>query len=54
MAQMANVFGGMGSWNDGGVGDGAAADAYQAVSRELYAAMLEAFLASVNSDLVPA
>jgi hypothetical protein len=53
MAQMANVFGGMGSWNDVGVGDGAAADDYQAISRELYAAMLEAFLASVNSDLVP-
>jgi len=54
MAQMANVFGGMGSWNDVGFGRGAAADAYQAISRELFTAILEAFLASVNSELAPA
>ena len=48
MAQMANVFGGMGSWNDMGFEAGAAADAYLAISRELFTAMLEAFLTSVN------
>jgi hypothetical protein len=52
MAQMANVFGGMGSWNDICIRDPVAADAFKALSRELFAAMLEAFLASVNSELV--
>ena len=52
MAQMANVFGGMGSWNDMGFADREEVEAHRAISRELFAAMLEAFVASVNSELV--
>jgi hypothetical protein len=51
-AAAAWVFGGMGSWNDlsfeapGDAGD------YDRLSDELYAAVLEAFAAGVNADLV--
>jgi hypothetical protein len=42
------VFGGMGSWNDVGLADPAARDEYDAVTRELYAAVMQAIVAAVN------
>jgi hypothetical protein len=47
-AQSAWVFGGMGSWNDLGF-DGDAAGEYDAVSTELYSAILDAICAAANS-----
>lgn len=51
MAAQAWVFGGMGSWNDLGFEDRAVEAEYEEVSRNLYAAVLLALLASVNDDL---
>ena len=51
MAARAWVFGGMGSWNDLGFEDKAVQAEYDEVSRNLYAAVLLAMLASVNQDL---
>jgi hypothetical protein len=52
MATGAWVFGGMGSWNDSiGFAPGEDQRSYDEVSATLYAAMLEAFAAAVNSDL---
>jgi hypothetical protein len=51
MATGAWVFGGMGSWNDSiGFAPGEEQRSYDEVSATLYAAMLEAFAAAVNSD----
>ena len=51
MAQSSYVFGGMGSWNDLAFDGAAERRIYADVSSELYAAMLEGFVAAVNSDL---
>ncbi len=51
MAQGADVFGGMGSWNDYGF-QGEDGRTYEAVSVTLYAAMLDGLAAAVNADLV--
>lgn len=50
MATRAWVFGGMGSWNDL-LFDGADVHAYDAVSNELLAVVLAAFVAAVNGSL---
>jgi len=44
------VFGGMGSWNDLTF-EGKAEEDYEAISAELYGAVLGAFVAAANSDL---
>lgn len=44
-------FRGYGSWNDLGFVDRVVAAEYEEVSRNLYAAVLAALLASVNDDL---
>lgn len=49
MAAQADVFGGMGSWNDVFFADNAAAE-YEAVSRNLYNAVQLALVASVNDS----
>lgn len=51
MAAGSWVFGGMGSWNDLTFGTPAEQAEYQQISRNLYAATLQGFLASTNSDL---
>jgi hypothetical protein len=51
MAASSWVFGGMGSWNDLSFGTEAEQAEYEEISRNLYAAMLQGFLASTNSDL---
>jgi len=50
-AAQAWVFGGMGSWNDLWFADGAAQREYRELSRRLYAAVLQALLASANDGL---
>lgn len=49
MATGAEVFGGMGSWNDVSFDDPAAQRGYDAVSSTLYAAIMRAFQACVNT-----
>jgi len=51
MAQAAWVFGGPGSWNDLEFADPAAEAEYRWVTRDLFAAVMTAFWASVNSKL---
>lgn len=51
MAVRAWVFGGMGSWNDVWIEDPAAASRYEEISRNLYAAILEACVAATNAEL---
>jgi hypothetical protein len=51
MADRAFVFGGMGSWNDLALASPSATDAYERVSAELYAAVLEAVVAAVNGSI---
>jgi hypothetical protein len=53
MAASSWVFGGMGSWNDLTFGTQAAQAEYEEISGNLYAAVLQGFLASTNSDLQP-
>jgi hypothetical protein len=50
-AARAWVFGGMGSWNDLVFGTSHAEREYDQLSAELYAAVLDAFAASVNAEL---
>jgi hypothetical protein len=50
MATRAWVFGGMGSWNDLGYAD-LDNESYSTITRELYAAVLGAFVAVVNTGL---
>jgi hypothetical protein len=50
MAQAAWVFGGMGSWNDLWLPPDSSAE-YDEISRELYATVVAAHLASANADL---
>ena len=45
------VFGGMGSWNDLGFESKQDHGRYEALSRELYGAVLDAFVAAANVDL---
>ena len=45
------VFGGMGSWNDVWLSDADARSRYDAVSRDLYRAVLGAFVAATNCEL---
>ena len=49
MASRAWVFGGMGSWNDLGFSDGAQQAQYEELSRLLFANVIYACLAAVNS-----
>jgi hypothetical protein len=51
MASASNVFGGMGSWNDGGPADPQVADRHEAVSQRLYNALLVALATATNADL---
>ena len=51
MADRAFVFGAMGSWNDLALESPSATDAYERVSAELYAAVLEAVVAAVNGSI---
>ena len=51
MADRAFVFGGMGSWNDLALASPSATDAYERISEELYAAVLEAVVAAVNGSI---
>ena len=51
MAQAAWVFGGMGSWNDLGFPESKIHSQYEQVSRDLFAAVMLACVASANSDL---
>ena len=51
MASSAWAFGGMGSWNDLGFATTEANDEYEAVSRDLYAAIMDAVVAAVNAPL---
>lgn len=51
MARGSNVFGGMGSWNDGDPSDPQLAARHEAVSQGLYVAMLAGISAAVNADL---
>lgn len=53
MGAQAWVFGGMGSWNDLGFEDESAAAEYEAVSRNLYNAVLVGVEASVDSAFEP-
>jgi hypothetical protein len=53
MAVKAWVFGGMGSWNDVYFDDPEARTEYEAISRNLYSALLTALVASVNSEIDP-
>ena len=48
-ATQANVFSGMGSWNDIGFNDKAIQAQYEQVTRELYEAVKISFIAAVNS-----
>lgn len=50
LATGANVFGGMGSWNDVGFGDTAIEADYDAISRRLFTAVMYAFAAAVNAE----
>jgi hypothetical protein len=50
-ATRAFMFGGMGSWNDLGFGSADSNHAYERVSRGLYDAVLQAFIAAVNGPL---
>jgi hypothetical protein len=52
MAQAAWVFGGMGSWNDLGFPEPEIHNEYEQISRDLFAAVMLACVASVNADLV--
>jgi len=51
MATRADVFGGMGSWNDLGFEPGEATREYEEISAELYATVAAAFVAAVNGPL---
>jgi len=51
MADRAFVFGGKGSWNDLALPSPSATDAYERVTAELYAAVLEAVVAAVNGSI---
>ncbi|NDJ77337.1 MAG: hypothetical protein GYB65_13875 [Chloroflexi bacterium] len=48
-AVKANIFGGMGSWNDMGFGDPALQREYEQVSAELYAALRLGFVVAANA-----
>jgi hypothetical protein len=48
-ASAAPVFGGMGSWNDMTFADDRSQRAYDEISRQLFAAVMAAFLAAVNT-----
>lgn len=48
-ARAANGFGAMGSWNDIGLGDPSAHDAYERASDELFVVMLHALVAGTNA-----
>lgn len=50
MARAAWVFGGMGSWNDLGFADGDAQREYEQLSRQLFDAVMRAFVAAVNVE----
>jgi hypothetical protein len=50
MASRAFVFGGMGTWNDLAI-PAASTEEYERISRELYAAVLEGFVAAVNGSI---
>jgi hypothetical protein len=50
MVRAAWVFGGMGSWNDLGFDDGATQEEYVRISRDLFGAVMRAYVASGNSD----
>ena len=49
MASTAHVFGGMGSWNDLAFSDAGVQREYDKVSRQLFTAVMNGFLAAVNS-----
>jgi hypothetical protein len=49
MASAAHVFGGMGSWNDMPFSDDRTQRAYDEISRQLFTAVMAAFLAAVNT-----
>jgi hypothetical protein len=51
MASSAWAFGGMGSWNDLGFATAEADDEYEAVSRQLYEAIMRTVVAAVNAPL---
>jgi len=51
MATRADVFGGMGSWNDLGFDPGEPTREYEAISAELYGAVAAGFVAAVNGPL---
>lgn len=51
MATRAYVFGGMGSWNDVGFATPEATESSERITRELHAAVLDAFVAAANGSL---
>ena len=51
MAQAAWVFGGMGSWNDLGFSEPEIHSEFEQISRDLFAAVMLACVASANADL---